>query len=100
MQWRVFLIVSGVDISTLILASVQLGTGPLKDHLEAVSTTPLILIGPCQAWLQRPLCQQDVRSHAQHVQRRLIVHVALVGVAILAEEEGPEEERMERMGLG
>lgn len=94
MQWRVFLIVGGIDVSTLVLATVQLGTGPLKDHLEAVSTTSLILVWPCQARLQRPLCQQDVRPHTQHMQRRLIVHVALVGVAILAEEEGPEEERM------
>lgn len=96
MQWRVFLVVSGVDVSILVFATVQLGTGPLEDHLEAVRTTPLILIGPCQARLQRPLCQQDVWAHAQHMQRSLIVHIALVGVAILAEEEGPVEERMER----
>lgn len=100
MQWGVFLVVTGIDVGTLVLAAVQLGTSPLEDHLEAVSPTTLILVGPCQARLQRPLCQQDVRSHAQHVQSRLIVHVALVGVAVLAEKEGPVKVRIKRRGSG
>lgn len=90
MKWAVLLVVCGVHIRTLILAVVQLGAGPLEDDLEALGPAALILVGPGQAGVQGELLQQDAGAHAEQVQRRLVVHVALVGVPIFAEKEGPE----------
>lgn len=83
-------VVGGIDVGSLILALVQLGSGPLQDHLEALSPVLFVLLGAADPRLQRPLTQQDLRAHAQQVQRRLIVNVALVGVAIFGEKERPE----------
>lgn len=89
MQARALLDVRGIDVGALVLALIQLGTGPPEDHLEAVGPPLLVLLGPGQAGVQRPLRQQDLRAHAEQVQAGLIVHITLVRVAILAEQEGP-----------
>ncbi len=88
-------VVGGIDIGSLILALVQLGSGPLQDHLEALSPLLFILLGAADARLQRPLTQQDLQAHTQQVQRSLIVNVALVGVAIFGEKERPAEKELD-----
>lgn len=89
MQRGVLLVVRGVDVGTLVLPLVQLGAGPLQDDLEALGSLLLVLVRPGDARAQRPLRREDLRPHAQQVESRLVVHVALVGVAVLAEEKGP-----------
>lgn len=95
MQAGALFVVGGIDIGPLILALVQLGSGPQQDHLEALSPLLFILLGPADPRLQRPLTQQDLRAHAQQVQRRLIVNVALVGVPIFGEKERPAEKKLD-----
>lgn len=82
-------VVGGVDVGSLILALVQLGSGPLQDHLEALGPVLLVLLWAADPRLKRSFTQQDLRAHTQQVQCRLIVNVALVGVSIFGEKERP-----------
>lgn len=87
MQAGVFLVVGGVDVSRLVLAVVELRPRPRQRHLEAVRPPPLILVRPRQPRLQRPFGGQDLGSHAEEVQRRLVVHVPFVRVPVFVQEE-------------
>lgn len=87
MQAGVFLVVSGVDVSTLVLPLVQLRSGPHQDELKTLCPPLFVLIRPWDTGLQSSLWGQDLGPHAEEVQRRLIVHVPLVRVPIFAEEE-------------
>lgn len=144
-QTGAVVIVGGVDIGLLVLASLQPGSGPAQDHLaagkptnvhtqhylyvnfdegngfiqytfhtnvwactlndnvftclylQAVCTTLLVPLGSGQSGRQRSLWQQqDLWALAQHVEARLVVHIALVGVPLFTEQEGPIRCRRER----
>lgn len=87
MQAGVFLVVCGVDVSRLVLAVVELRPRPRQRHLEALRPPPLVFVRPRQSRLQRPLGGQDLGSHAEEVQGRLVVHVPFVRVPVFVQEE-------------
>lgn len=94
-QAGALLVVYGIDVCMFILAEVKLGPRPPEHHLEALSTTLLILLWAAESRLQSTFAQHDVRAHAQHVQSRFIMHIALVGIPILAKQKGPGKNRTE-----